>query len=168
MPVWGPITTTEARLIPYSVINSNTTTAARGDDGESSSGGSSGCGDDDTPAAAAAAAAAAFDGGGGGGISTAVVGSDDGPAHPPPPPSTYKSSVGGSGGDSSSLMVEYDNVFYESQMFYFNTIARTGLYDHPVHGGEGIDHCYGMFNVCLSSAASRWCWSRRWEGWGMN
>jgi cap2 methyltransferase len=37
--------------------------------------------------------------------------------------------------------LEYDNTAYEEQMFYFNTIARVGLYKHD-GSGIGICHCY--------------------------
>lgn len=36
---------------------------------------------------------------------------------------------------------DYDNTAYEEQMFYFNTRQRVALYPHSVDG-EGLDHCY--------------------------
>ena len=36
----------------------------------------------------------------------------------------------------------YQHTLYEQQLFYFNTVSRTQVYDHAIYGGEGIDHCY--------------------------
>jgi cap2 methyltransferase len=35
----------------------------------------------------------------------------------------------------------YDHRWYESLMFYFNTVTRTQYYEHNVNG-EGLDHCF--------------------------
>ena len=42
---------------------------------------------------------------------------------------------------SGSAMKRWDNVRYEQQMFYFNTVARVALYPHQVRA-DGIDHCF--------------------------
>lgn len=38
-------------------------------------------------------------------------------------------------------MKVWDNKLYEDQMFYFNTIGRVTYYEHQVEG-DGLDHCY--------------------------
>ncbi|KJE90063.1 hypothetical protein CAOG_01438 [Capsaspora owczarzaki ATCC 30864] len=42
--------------------------------------------------------------------------------------------------DSTALRA-YDNKTYEEQMFFFNTVQRVALYEHPIRG-QGIDCCY--------------------------
>ena len=36
----------------------------------------------------------------------------------------------------------YDHQQHEEQMFFFNTVARTSMYEHGVVGVGGLDHCY--------------------------
>ena len=36
----------------------------------------------------------------------------------------------------------YDHKQHEEQMFFFNTVARSSLYEHHVTGVEGLDYCY--------------------------
>jgi hypothetical protein len=38
-------------------------------------------------------------------------------------------------------MRDWDNKKYEDQMYYFNTVTRVTYYDHQVEG-DGIDHCF--------------------------
>lgn len=43
--------------------------------------------------------------------------------------------------DANADWLVYDHVKHEEQMFFFNTVARTSLFEHMVRA-EGIDHCY--------------------------
>src|SRR3990167_6003934 len=36
----------------------------------------------------------------------------------------------------------YDHTDYGRKLFYFNTVTRISLFDHPINTVEGLDHCY--------------------------
>ena len=50
---------------------------------------------------------------------------------------------------SAANVVRYDNRVYEQQMFYFNTVTRVQLYEHPFDRIPGLCKCYDCAAECV-------------------